>query len=191
LRYVELHFDGSPIETEEWNDRSVTSVHHRCVILDQLRQCAPSLECLTLWWHDVQLLFECSILPWSSIQKLNIRLRIHEKDNPSASLLVRLPTIKAFPELRYLSFGSRRFDLTPPEFAAEQILSWLDALVSSSSKFVILHVNRLCPYFRPRISSTSRDMLIMLLQQHIHLKNYRHSSANVIIDSNEEVIIWL
>jgi len=191
LRYVELNFDWNPMRYKDLNYRCATPIYNRCFILDQLRQCAPSLECLTLWWHDVQLLFECSILPWSSIQKLNIRLRIHEKDNPSASLLERLPTIKAFPELRYLSFGSRRFDLTPPEFAAEQILSWLDALVSSSSKFVILHVNRLCPYFRPRISSTSRDMLIMLLQQHIHLKNYRHSSANVIIDSNEEVIIWL
>ncbi|CAF1121845.1 unnamed protein product [Rotaria sp. Silwood1] len=190
LHYVEINFDWSPMRAKRLNDWSFTPIHHRCIILDQLRQCAPSLQCLTLWWHDVRLLLKHSNSPWPSIQQLNILLRTHTKDNPSASLIRRLPTIKVFPQLRYLSLGARRFLLTPPELAAERILSWIDALVFSSSKLVVLHVNKNCPYFRT-LSSTSYDMLMMLLKQHVRLRDYHHPSAKIIINSNEEVIIWL
>jgi hypothetical protein len=190
LRYVELNFDCSPTRATPCNYRLVTPIHHRCIILDQLRQCAPSLQCLTLWWYDVRLLLKHSISPWPSIRQLNIRLRTCRKDNPSASLIKRLPTTKAFPELRYLSFGSCRLLLTPPELVAERILSWVDALIFSSSKVVILHVNRCCAYFRPQFP-TPRDTLMMLLKQHVRLRDHYYPQAKIIIDSNEEVIIWL
>lgn len=178
------------MRNKDSNDRSVTPISNRCFILDQLRQCAPSVQCLTLWWHDLRPLLKHSDSPWPSIQQLNILLRSVEKDNPSASLIKRLPTNKAFPQLKYLTFGSRRFVLTPPELVAERILSWLDALVFPGSKLVILHVNRSCPYFHPR-SSTARDMLMILLKQHVRLRDHHHPPAKIIIDSNEEVIIWL
>ena len=188
LRYVELNFDWNPMRNRNLNDRSVTPIYNRCFILDQLRQCAPSLQCLTLWWHDLRPLLKYSDSPWPSIQQLNILLRAEEK--PSASVIKRLPISKAFPHLRYLTVGSRRFMLTPPESLAEWILSWIDALVFPASKLVILHVNRRCPYFRTR-SLTARDTLMMLLKQHVRSSDHHHPPSKIIIDSNEEIIIWL
>lgn len=190
LRHVALNFDWSPMRDWRSYDQSVTPIDHRSIILDQLRQCAPSLQCLTLWWCDVQLLLEHSHSPWLSIQQLNILLRTYEQDNPPASLIKRLPTDKVFPQLRYLSFGGRRFCLTPPELAAVQILSWFDALVSSSASFSTFHVNRGC-FYSQTLSVASRDMLMVLLRQHVRLRDQHYSSTRIIIDSNLEVIIWL
>jgi hypothetical protein len=111
-------------------------------------------------------------------------------NNPSVSLIKRLPTNEAFPQLQYLSFGGRRFPLTPPKVLANQILLWFDGLVSSSSKFIILHVNRCCVSYRS-LPLTSRDILVMLLTEHVRSKNHHYSSSKIIIDSNEEIIIWL
>jgi hypothetical protein len=190
LRYIEFDFEWNPMRANKCASRSVTPIHNRCFILDQIRQCAPSLQCLTLWWHDLRLLLKHSNSHWPSIQQLNILLRIHEKDNPSASLIKRLPTSKAFPQLRYLSFGYRRVLLTPPELVAERILSWFNALISPESKLVVLHVNRHCFYHQRLLPSTSHDMFIMLLKQHVYLRDYYHSPAKIIINSNEEIIIW-
>jgi len=111
-------------------------------------------------------------------------------DNPSAAMIKRIPTNNAFPQLQYLTFGGRRFILKPPELTAELILSWLNALLFPASKLVMLHVNRRCSYFRTR-PLTARDMLMMLLKQHIRLRDHHHPPAKIIIDSNEEIIIWL
>ncbi|CAF1250924.1 unnamed protein product [Rotaria sordida] len=116
-------------------------------------------------------------------------LELTKQDNPPASLIKRLPTNQAFPQLQYLTFGSRRFMLTPPELVAKQILSWLDALLFPTSKLVILHLNRRCSFFLTR-PPTARDVFRMLLDQHVQSMNH-HSPAKIIIDSNEEVIIWL
>jgi hypothetical protein len=110
---------------------------HRRVILEQLRRCVPVLERLTLWWPDMEMLIRHSALSWLSVRELNI---------PSASLIEQLANSAAFPHLRYLSFGSRRFRLNPPGVLAEWILLWLDNLVSVSSSFTILHLDRCCPY---------------------------------------------
>ncbi|CAF1294548.1 unnamed protein product [Rotaria sordida] len=187
LRYVELNFDWNIIRIKNFIDRSVTPIYSRFFILDQIRRCAPLLQCLTLWWHDLRPFLTYSHLPWPSIQQLNIRLR--RQDNPPASLIKRLPTNQAFPQLQYLTFGSRRFMLTPPELVAKQILSWLDALLFPTSKLVILHLNRRCSFFLTR-PPTARDVFRMLLDQHVQSMNH-HSPAKIIIDSNEEVIIWL
>lgn len=172
------------MRNRELNDRSVTPIANRCFILDQLRQCAPSLRCLTLWWHDLQPFLDHSNSPWPSIEQLNILLRTMEKDDPSASLIKRLPTENVFPQLKYLTFGSRRLKLTPPELVAERILSWLDALLFPGSKLVLFHVNRSCP-------PTVRDTLMMLLKQHVRLRDDHHSPAKIILDWNDEIIIWL
>jgi hypothetical protein len=190
LRYVELHFDWNPIRIKELNDRRVTPIDNRCFILDQLRQCAPSLQCLTLSWHDLRSFLKHSNSPWSSILQLNILLRSAGRDNPSAAMIKCIPTNNAFPQLQYLTFGGRRFMLKRPELVAERILSWVDALLSPPSKLVMLHVNRRCPYFRTH-PFTSGDMLLMLLKQHIRLRDHHHPRAKIIINSNEEIIIWL
>ena len=80
---------------------------HRCAVLEQLRQCAPALECLTLWWHDVEMLLTHSALPWPSVRELNILLETGKRNIPSAPLIGQLPTKMAFPQLRYLSVGPR------------------------------------------------------------------------------------
>jgi hypothetical protein len=174
----------------DFSDRSVTPIANRCFILDQLRQCAPSLQCLKLWWHDLQPFLKHSNSPWPSIEQCNILLRTMEKDDPPASLIKRLPTNHVFPQLKYLTFGARRFKLTPPELVAERILSWLDALLVPASKLVLLHVNKACPYFRTR-PLTARDTLLMLLKQHVRLRDDHHPPAKITIDYNEEIIIWL
>ncbi|CAF3022008.1 unnamed protein product [Rotaria sp. Silwood2] len=108
---------------------------------------------------------------------------------PSPYLTKRLPTNEAFPQLQYLSFGGRRFSLTPPKKLANRILLCFDSLVSSS-KFIILHVNRCCGIYRS-VPSTSRDILMTLLTECVRSRNLRYSSSKIIIDSNEEIIIWL
>ena len=188
LRYVELNFDWNPMRHEYFNNRSVIPIYNRCFILDQLRHCAPSLQCLTLWWHDLHSLLEHSHSPWPSIQELNIRLRAGRV--PCASLIKRLPISKVFPQLRYLTVGPRRLMLTSPEWLAEWILSWIDALLVPASKLVSLHVNRRCSYSRTS-PSTACDKLMMLLKQHDRLSDYHHPPAKILIDSNEEIIIWL
>jgi hypothetical protein len=190
LRYVELNFDWNPVRNKDSYDRSVTPIYNRCFILDQLRQCAPSLQCLTLWWHDLRPFLKHSNSPWSSILQLNILLRAAGQDNPSAAMIKRIPTNNAFPQLQYLTFGGRRFILEPPELTAELILSWLNALLFPALKLVMLHVNRRCSYFRTR-PFTARDMFLMLLKQHIRLRDHHHPPAKITIDWNEEIIIWL
>jgi hypothetical protein len=123
--------------------RSATPSHYRCIILEQFRKCASTLECLTVHWSDVELLLEHSSSPWPFIRQLSIRLKSCA-NFPSASLIKRSPPSKAFPHLQYLSFSGRRFSFNPPEPLATWILLCFDALVSSSSKFIILHVNRCC-----------------------------------------------
>ncbi len=193
LRYLRLDFQSNPMRSRESCDRSVTPIHYRCIILEQFRQCAPVLEYLTLYWSDVRLFLEHSASPWPFVRQLNILLESLEpgtNNNPSVSLIKRLPTNEAFPQLQYLSFGGRRFPLTPPKVLANQILLWFDGLVSSSSKFIILHVNRCCVSYRS-LPLTSRDILVMLLTEHVRSRNHHYSSSKIIIDSNEEIIIWL
>ena len=190
LRHAELYFNWSPLRKNKMSYPSVTPIEHRCIILDQLRQSAPSLQSLILWWHDVKLLLEHSDSPWPSINQLQIRLPTNPKENPSASLVKRLPTVKAFPQLQCLSFSGCRLPLTPLEVASELILSWVDALMSSLSKFVILHVNRRCSPYRT-LNPTPHDVFIMLLKQHARLRDLYRPPVNIVINSNEEVIIWL
>ena len=109
---------------------------------------------------------------------------------PSASLIKQLPTNKAFPQLQYLSFGGRRFSLAPPKPLATQILLCFDALVSSSSKFLMLHMNRCCGTHLS-MPLTSRDVLLAILTECIRSRSDQYSSSKIIIDPNEEIIIWL
>jgi hypothetical protein len=193
LRHLRLDFNRNPMRSRESYDGSVTPIHYRCIILEQFRRCAPALEYLTLYWSDVRLLLKHSALPWPFVRQLNIRLKSLEPDRddtPSVSLIKRLPKNEAFPQLTYLSFGGCRFSLTPPKALANRILLWFDALVSSSSKFITLHVNRCCLSY-PSLPSISRGIFMTLLTEHIRSRNHRYSSSKIIIDSNEEIIIWL
>ncbi len=189
LRNIELNFDRNPLKSHVPFDGSSTPIDHRIIVLELIRVNAPSLQCLTLWWHDILLLTK-SHSPWPSVRQLNVLLRTHKKDDPPASLIGRLPTNKAFPQLRYLSFGGRRFRLMPSQLMAERILAWFNALILSSSILSILHVNRRCGPERA-VPPSSRDMLITLLKQHVRLSEQHHPPARVVIDSNEEIIIWL
>lgn len=189
LRYLKLNFDSNPIKSMISYYQSVTPSRYRCFILDQFRKCAPALECLMIHWFDVELLLEHCSSSWSFVRQLNIRLEFCP-NFPCTSLIKRLPTNKAFPQLQYLSFSGRRFSLNPPKPLATQILAYFDALVSSSSKFVTLHVNRCCVTYRS-IPRTSRDILLTLLTEHIRSKYDQYSSSKIVIDANEEIIIWL
>ena len=189
LRHLKLNFDSNPMKSRMSCYRCITPIHYRCIIFEQFRKCAPALECLTLYWPDVKLLLEHSSSPWSFVRQLNIRLE-SSSNLPSASLIERLPTNKAFPQLQYLSFSGRRFSLNPPQPLATQILLCLDALVSSSSKFIILHMNRCCGTHRS-LPLTSRDILLTLLTEGIRSRSEQYSSSKIIIDPNEEIIIWL
>ena len=163
---------------------------HRHAILEQLRRCAPALECLTLWWPDVKILLAHPALPWPSLRELHVRVETGKGNIPSASLIGQLPTNWAFPQLRYLSFGARRFRLDPVEVLAEWILSWLDGLIAASPNFTILHINRCCPYYRsPR--RDAREALTALLEKHLLSNDGQRPPAKTIIDSNEEVVVWL
>ncbi|UJR07961.1 hypothetical protein I4U23_012240 [Adineta vaga] len=189
LRHLKLSFDSNPIKSGMSYYRSVTPNHYRCVILEQFRRCSSLLECLTLNWSVIELLLEHSFSPWPTVRQLNILMESYT-NFPSASLIKQLPTDKAFPQLQYLSFGGRRFSFTRPESLATQILSCFDALISSSSKFIIFHVNRCCVTYIsfPR---TSRDILLTLLTEHVRSISNHYSSSKIVIDANEEIIIWL
>jgi hypothetical protein len=184
-----IYFDWNPIKSGKSYDRSVTSNHYRCIILEQFRQCASVLEYLTLYWSDVRLLLKHSSSPWPFVRQLNILMESCT-NIPSASLIKRLPTNKAFPQLQYLSFGGRRFSLAPPKPLATRILLCFDALVSSSSKFIMLHMNRCCGTHRSA-PFTSRDILLTLLIERVRSRSDHYSSSKIVIDSNEEIIIWL
>ena len=173
-----------------WRPVTVTPIGHRHAILEQLRQCAPALECLTLWWDDVKILLAHFALPWPSVRELHIRVETGKENIPSASLIRQSQTNWAFPQLRYLSFGSRRFMLNPPEVLIKWILSWLDSLIAASPNFTILHVNRCCPYYRP-MKKGVRDTFLALLEKHLSSNDGQRSPAKIIIDSNEEIVIWL
>ncbi|CAF1384390.1 unnamed protein product [Adineta ricciae] len=167
-----------------------TPISHRRILLEQLRQCAPTLERLTLWWHDTLHLLDIDA-PWPSIERFFVRLRYNEEDNPPASLVGRLASHKVFPRLRYLTFlGPRRFMLEPLTVMVKCILDWLDALLSSSSIFTVLHLNKGCFFHRTRPAIT-RSTFKTLLQQHARLGGEQGSPARVMIDSNEEIILWL
>ncbi|CAF1510539.1 unnamed protein product [Rotaria sp. Silwood1] len=189
LRHLKLNFDSNPIKFNKLYYRCVTLNHYRCIILEQFRQCACALESLTLYWSDIQLLLKHSSLPWPFVRQLNILMESCT-NIPSASLIKRLPTNKAFPQLQYLSFGGRRFSLTSPKSLATRILLCFDALVSSSSKFIMLHINRCCSTHRS-LPFTSRDILLTILTECIRSRSDHYSSSKIIIDSNEEIIIWL
>ena len=189
LRHLQVDFDSNPIKCRQSYDRSETLDDYRCIILEQFRQCASVLEYLTLNWSDIRLLLKHSSSPWPFIRQLNICMESCTKF-PSASLIKRLPTNKAFPQLQYLSFGGRRFPLSSPKTLAMRILLCFDALVSSSSKFIILHINRCCITYRS-VPFTSRDILLTILTERIRSRSDRYSSSQVIIDPNEEIIIWL
>ncbi|CAF2958401.1 unnamed protein product [Rotaria sp. Silwood2] len=169
LRHLKLNFDSNPIKFDKLYDRCVTPNHYRCFILEQFRQCACALESLTLYWSDIRLLLKHSSLPWPFVRQLNILMESCT-NIPSASLIKRLPTNKAFPQLQYLSFGGRRFSLTSPKPLATRILLCFDALVSSSSKFLILHINRCCGTHRS-LPFTSRDILLTILTERIRSRS--------------------
>ncbi|CAF3736407.1 unnamed protein product [Rotaria sordida] len=189
LRSLRVNFQRNPMQSRKLYNQSVTPNLYRYILLEQFRQCATAFESLTLYWSDIRLLLKHSSSPWSFVRQLNILLDTDRKI-PSPFLTKRLPTNEAFPQLQYLSFGGRRFSLTPPKKLANRILLWFDSLVSSSSKFIILHVNRCCGTYRS-VPSTSRDILMTLLTECVHSRNLRYSSSKIIIDSNEEIIIWL
>jgi hypothetical protein len=169
-------------------DQSAILNSYCCVILEEFRKCTCALQSLTLSWCDIQLL-QYSSSPWPSVRQLNILIDSF-KQIPSPSLIKQLPTNKAFPQLEYLSFGGRRFSLSRPKPLATRILLCFDALVSSSAKFITLHVNRCCITHRS-LPLTSRDTLLTLLTQHVRSRSDHYSSSKVIIDSNEEIFIWL
>ena len=183
LRSLRVDFQRNPMQ-------SVTPNLYRYILLEQFRQCATALESLTLYWSDIRLILKHSNSPWSFVRQLNILLEDTDREILSPFLTKRLPTNEAFPQLQYLSFGGCRFSLTPPKKLANRILLWFDSLVSSSSKFIILHVNRCCGTYRS-VPSTSRDILMTLLTECVRSRNLRYSSSKIIIDSNEEIIIWL
>ncbi|CAF4015693.1 unnamed protein product [Rotaria sp. Silwood1] len=189
LRHLKLNFDSNPIKSGISYYQSITPSHYRCIILEQFRKCASALECLTLHWSDLELLLEHSSSPWPLVRQLNIRLKTRT-DFPSASLIKQLPTNKAFPQLQYLSFSGRRFSLNPPKPLATWMLLCFDGLISSSSKFIILHVNRCYLTYRS-FPLTSRDILLTLLTEHVRSRSDHYSSSKIVIDANEEIIIWL
>ncbi|CAF2123354.1 unnamed protein product [Rotaria magnacalcarata] len=189
LSHLKLDFDSNPIKSGISYYRSVTPNHYRYIILERFRQCASVLEYLTLYWSDVRLLLKHSSSPWLFVRQLNILMEPCT-NIPSATLIKRLPTNKAFPQLQYLSFGGRRFSLAPPKPLATRILLCFDALVSSSSKFIMLHINRCCGTHRS-VPFTSRDILLRLLTERVRSRSDHYSSSKVVIDSNEEIIIWL
>ena len=188
LRYVELNFHENPLASDLCH-RSPTPISHRSHIFEQLRIGAPSLQCLTLWWEDVSLLRESSS-PWPSLRQLNTILSAYKQDEPAASVLGHVITSKVFPQLRYLSFGRRRFRLSPPERMAERILAWLDALILSVPTLATFHVNRRCDYYRSRPRS-SLQTCISLLKQHPRLSDQHSPFTRLIINVNEEIIISL
>ena len=166
---------------------SGTPISHRSEILEQIRINAPGLQCLTVSWDEILLLGE-SHSPWSSIQQLNILLSVPKQDDPPASLIERIITSEVFPQLRYLSFGRRRFKLTPPEEVVQRIFTWLDALILSLPTLTTLHVNRRCTIYRTRPRS-SVERCLTLLKEHVRLSN--HPPTRVLINTNEEILILL
>lgn len=182
LRHLQIRFISNSM-------KSRTSNNDRCFILEQFRQCASVLHCLTLYWSDIRLLLEHSFSPWSSIRQVNILMESCTKI-PPPTLIKQLPTNKAFPQLQYLSFGGRRFSLHQPKSLAIRILLCLDALVSSSSKFIILHMNRCCSTHLS-LPFTSREKLLTILTERVRSRSDRYSLSKIIIDPNEEIIIWL
>ena len=189
LRDLKVNFDWNPIQSGRSSDRSRTPSDCRCLILDQFRQCAPALESLMLHYSDVELLLEHSSSPWSFVRQLHIRLESYS-NFPSASLIKRLPTNKAFPQLQYLSLSGRRFSLRRAEGLATEILLCFDALVSSSSKFLTFHVNRCCVTYRS-FPLTCRDVFLTLLTEGIRSRTDHYSAAQIVIDTNEEILIYL
>ena len=189
LRHLKLNFDSNPVKSRISYYRSQTSRDSRSFILDQFRKCAPALECLMLYWSDVELLLRHCSSAWSSVRQLNIHLESHIHF-PCVSLIKRLPTNKAFSQLQYLSFNERRLSFNRPKPLATWIVSCFDALVSSSSKLLILHVNRCCVTYRS-FPPTSRDILLTLLTEHIRSRSDHSSSSKIVIDANEEIIISL
>lgn len=189
LRSVELHFDTNPLTSHLLCCRSPTPISHRSQILEQIRTNAPYLQCLTLSWDETLLLGE-SRLPWSTIQQLNIRLSVTKQDDPAASVIERVITSEVFPQLRYLSFGGRRFKLTPPEMMVKRVFTWLDVLILSLPTLATLHINRRCGVYRSRPHS-SIDTCLILLQQYTRLNNHHHPSTRVFINADEEILISL
>lgn len=189
LRHLQIHFHSNPMKCRQSSDRSGTPKDYRCFILQQFRQCTSILQCLTLSWSDVRLLLKHSSSPWPCIRQLNTFLET-STNIPSPSTIKQLPTNKAFPQLQYLSFGGRRFSLTQPKSLAIQILLCFDALVSSSSKFLILHINRSCGTHLT-LPFTSRDKLLTILTEGIRSRSDQYSLSKIIIDPNEEIIIWI
>ena len=137
LRSLRVDFQWNPMESSKLYNQSVSPNLYRYILLEQFRQCATALESLTLNWSDIRLLLKHFSSPWPFVRQLNILLDSYRKI-PSPFLTKRLPTNEAFPQLQYLSFGGRRFSLTPPKKLANRILLCFDSLVSSSSKFINL-----------------------------------------------------
>ena len=190
LRHLRIDFNSDSMECFKSSDRSVAmNDNYRCFILEQFRQCASALESLTLYWSNIRLLLKHSSSPWPFIRQLNILMKSCSKI-PSPFLIKQLPTNKAFPHLEYLSFGGRRFSLNRTKSLAIRILLCFDALVSSSSKFIILHMNRCCIH-HITYPWSSRQTLLTILTQCVRSRSELYSSAKIIIDSNEEIIIWL
>ena len=189
LRHLRIDFNSNPMTCCKSSDRCVPMNDYRCFILEQFRQCASALECLTLYWSNIRLLLKYSSSPWPFIRQLNILMKTCSKI-PSRSLIKQLPTNTAFPQLEYVSFGGRRFSLNRTKSLAIRILLCFDALVSSSSKFTILHMNRCCIH-HITLPWTSRQRLLTLLTQSVRSRSELYSSAKIIIDPNEEIIIWL
>ena len=182
LRHLRVQFKSNPMKYDQSND-------YRCFILEQFRQCASVLECLTLYWSDVQLLLKHSYSPLPFIRQVNILIESCTNIPPPA-LIKQLPTNRAFPQLQYLSFGGRRYSFTQPKSLAIRILLSFDALVSSSSKFIILHMNRCCGTHRS-LPLTSREKLLTILTERVRSRSDQYSLSKIIIDPNEEIIIWL
>jgi hypothetical protein len=80
--------------------------------------------------------------------------------------------------------------LEPLTVMVEYILAWLDALLSSSSIFAVLHLNKDCCFYRTR-PATIRWTFKTLPQQHVRLSSEQDTPARVIIYSSEEIILWL
>ncbi|UJR29379.1 hypothetical protein I4U23_010591 [Adineta vaga] len=160
-----------------------------CFNIKQFRKCASALACLTLHWSDVQLLLKHSSSSWPFVRRLDVRLTTLT-NIPSASLIKQLPTNNFFPQLQCFSLVGRRFSLNRPKSLVTRILICLDALVSSSSKFTILHVNKHCGPHRT-LPLASRDIFLTLLTERVRSRGDHYSLSKIVIDSNEEIIIWL
>jgi hypothetical protein len=177
LRSLQLNFDWNPIKGREQYDRPVTPMNHRCVILEQLRRCAPALECLTLWWHDVEMLLTHSTLPWSSVRELNMLVETGKGNIPSAPLIGQLPTKMAFPQLRSLGWSSSfrarstgsarrvdslvarwsRFCLVELHHLASQSILFVPSIARQDSARHTLHAARETPVLERWTASTGED----------------------------------